>query len=150
MLEKINQKGVVSIFLVVVILAVILVIALGFANISSQQISISKQLEVSAKAYQAADSGLEYALKQYKDYVDNLPVPPALPLPSAYFPTNICNSSGNCPLGVGCPSVGEGQYCLRLEDNSGGAVTSWDAVSLVKSFGKAGNTRRAVGVKITP
>ena len=148
MIKKIKQKGVVSIFLVVVILAVILVIALGFSNISSQQISISKQLEVSAKAYQAADSGLEYALSKYRAYKEKVPPPAAGDIYE--FPNNICDINGNCSLGAGCPSVGEGQYCLRLEDNSGGAVTSWDAVSLVKSFGKAGNTRRAVGVKITP
>ena len=121
-----TKKGTISILLTILILSVILLIALGLSDIMLKQIKMSGQASDSIKAYQAADSGIEYALHQVKQ---------GNPIPN----DKLCD---NCTLGSDCPEIDGSSYCLEITN---GDQTNPKAI---KSIGKAGKVRRAIEVAV--
>jgi Tfp pilus assembly protein PilX len=61
-----TKKGAISILLAVLILTSVFIIVFGLSGIMLKQIRMSGQASDSVKAYQAADSGIEWALYQVK------------------------------------------------------------------------------------
>jgi len=68
MLNKIKKQDGVSLYLAVIILAVLLAISLGLSSILISQIKIIRGMEESVIAFYAADTGIEIEL-----YQQNLP-----------------------------------------------------------------------------
>lgn len=115
-----KQRGAVSLLLTILILAGILIIALAVSKIMLSEIRISGLAADSIKAYQAADSGLEWALYQIK--IGQIP-----------------NLNGRL-----CPDswtmVGEEtDYCLEIVK-----VNQKGEPATIRTTGRAGKIRRIV------
>lgn len=115
-----GRQGAISILLTILILSVVLVIAFGISSVLLRQIKMSGQTSDSVWAYQAADSGIEYALYQ----ANNL--------------STIGNLCSGCTLGTDCPRVGDAFYCLATDNPN---FATW-----IKSFGQFKQTQRSVEV----
>ena len=61
-----KQKAAISIYLVIIILMGVLMIATAVSSFMLLQQKMSVETGLSAQAYQAADSGIEWALKEKK------------------------------------------------------------------------------------
>lgn len=114
----VGRQGAISILLTILILSVVLVIAFGISSVLLRQIKMSGQTSDSVRAYQAADSGIEYALNQVKG---------GSPIPDG----KICDN---------WTPVDSGSFCLEITAGTPAAPEG------IKSIGQAGQTQRAVEV----
>lgn len=78
-INKIHQKGAISIILALIILSATLVISLGVAGLMIAQSKMAIQASKSIKAFYAADAGAEWCLYQLRKGEDCL-LPPGAPL----------------------------------------------------------------------
>lgn len=121
-----REKGAVALLLSFIILSVIFIISVGMAIVRMVEIQLAYNVFESTAAYQAADSGIEFALNELRS-----------------------DSTGDTITGVFCDdeakvSVGDGSYCLGFTNSSCQA----EEVSKVKSIGMFGKTKRAVDVSV--
>lgn len=140
------QHGAVTIIFSLLILIMLFVIASTFSNITIQKTQIISETETSLKAYQAADTGLEYALYRFNTPAIN---PNGKNITQTDFmvlvlgagrtyPENAC--SGDTPVNVIWTNVqvGVSSYCIEPVGSL--------PIYAIQVIGKAGKTRRAVGV----
>jgi len=120
------SNGQIGILLAVLVMAITLLIAFAISEIILKQIKMSGTGSDSIKAYEAADSGLEWALAQVKNN------------PNGGL-DNICGI--NCTLGTDCPTVGDASYCIKVEPST---AVKWSDVTTITSIGKAGKVRRSI------
>jgi hypothetical protein len=126
-----KQKAAVSIYLVIIILTGVLMIATAVSSFMLLQQKMSVETGLSNQAYQAADTGAEWALYQINkfDYTT-----------LSSIKSN--NSGLTFQCSVGSIAVGSCSYCLiftpldPLDENG--------PISTVKSVGKCGNVARAI------
>jgi hypothetical protein len=117
-----NQKGV-SVYLTIVILAVLLSVSLGLVGIIIGGAKIAGGLGNSVKAFHAADTGMEKALYCVK------------------------TNGGDCTLSLSCAndsntfSAGYGWTVAMLDS---GGVTCTSSVSSIESEGTYSTTKRKV------
>lgn len=141
-----KEKGAVALVLTILIASILLAISLTVANLVIQQSVTTRLIQESIIAYQAADSGIEYALysakKVYKGGGGVL-------LSDFYAETGL-NTSRLCDKpNVHWFSVGYSDYIFYCLDVIA-AETSNELIS-VKAIGEyAGRTRRSVEVVIQP
>lgn len=122
-----KQKGAISLILVILILSVFLVISLAMAVLLLKQITMSIQAGDSVGAYQAADSGIEYAL--YQKYEKGAKS-------ADDFFEVACASKNWSAVG------NDGAFCLEIIVEEGQIVG-------LKSIGKFRNVRRAIEVGLS-
>ncbi|MCD6284111.1 hypothetical protein J7J12_02540 [bacterium] len=120
------SDGQIGILLAVLVMAITLVIAFTISEIIIKQMKMSVASSESVRAYEAADSGLEWALAQVKNN------------PNGGL-DNVCGT--NCTLGTDCPAVGDASYCIKVEPDT---AVKWSDVTAVMSIGKAGEVRRSI------
>ena len=120
------SNGQIGILLAVLVMAITLVIAFAISEIVIKQMKMSATSSESVQAYEAADSGLEWALTQAKND------------PNGGL-DNVCGT--NCTLGTDCPTVGDASYCIKVEPDT---AVKWSDVTAVMSIGKAGEVRRSI------
>lgn len=119
-----REKGAVGLLLSFVILSIVFIISVGMAVVRMVEIRLAYNVFESVAAYQAADSGIEFALNELR-----------------------FDSTGETISGVFCDNedeeadVGDGHYCLRLT-REGADVKS------VKSIGWVNNTKRAIEINL--
>jgi hypothetical protein len=121
-----KQVGSISLFLTILILAGVLIIAFGISSIILKQIKMSGQAGQSVKAYQAADSGIEWALYQISQG-------------NSIADDHLCS---NCTLGIDCPEVNGGSYCLKIIQGT------TENPEIIKAIGRVGQARRAAEVTL--
>lgn len=117
-----NQKGV-SVYLTIIILAILLAVSLGLVNIVIGGAKIAELLGNSVKAFHAADSGIEKALYCVKE------------------------NSGDCVLSLACANDDN-----TFSDGYGWTVTMFDeggesctiSVSSIESEGTYLTTKRKI------
>jgi Tfp pilus assembly protein PilX len=130
-----KQNGAVSLILTILVLAGILVIALAGVGIIIKQIQMSRQIGESARVYQVADSGIEYALFRISNPLND-PV-----IPNGALCSSCSGNWASCPLVEDYIPAVVGNYCLEVAPfNQPGKITS------VTSTAKIGNLRRSVKV----
>lgn len=123
-----EQKAAISIYLVLIVLMGVLMIATAIASFMLLQQKMSIETGLSSKAYQAADSGMEFALlvgKQGKTIED---------LTSEFGQGWMCSEENARWF-----SVNDCSYCLDLQEE-GGKITNF------KSIGRCGSVQRAIQV----
>lgn len=120
--NSIKEKGAIALLLAIIIISVVFTISVGMAIVRMVQIKFALNVSDSTISYQAADSGIEYALSKIQS-----------------------DSTGsNIDGGSICPNeaeIGLGKYCLEL-DYAGDDVVS------IRSIGKYRNTKRAVEIRL--
>ena len=118
-----RDQGAIGLLISVIILSVIFIISVGMAIVRMVEIKLAYNVLESVTAYQAADSGIEYALNELRSDLTGKDI------------------AVLCDTGVDV-LVGGGFYCLVLTRAEGFNVTS------VKSIGKFKDTRRAVEINL--
>ncbi|MEK7627694.1 MAG: hypothetical protein AAB397_03880 [Patescibacteria group bacterium] len=121
-----REKGAVGLLLSFIILSIIFIISVGMATVRLVEIQLAYDVFESVVAYQAADSGIEYALNELQ--------------------IDLTGSAIGAIVGVFCDNydkvaVGDGFYCLDL------TYAGLDVAS-VKSIGMFKDTRRAVEINL--
>ena len=148
--KKESQRGV-SLYLAVVILAILLPVAIGLSSIVIFQFKMTRELGNSVVAFYAADSGLERTLKAVFDHIDNPeenPLEPSYPgsldNDSKYEARVVCCWSGNesCYYYSGAENPKQCPSGLQEDENC--KATRF----CVRSVGSFKNTKRAIEVKI--
>jgi len=144
-----EKKGAISIFLVLIILSSILLITGIISYLMIGEIKIARDTGFSSSAYQAADSGVEFALWARKtgigiseiqdDFIAIIDCPCLNPEESG-----ACDCAGDtCWMCLGSNTcwfpVNDCSYCLDLEEGGGKIVH-------IKSIGKCKDIRRAIEV----
>lgn len=132
------SRGVVALLLTVIILSVIFVIATGIAVVRLIEMKLAFNVSESAIAYQAADSGMEYALYKIKGSGGD---PTGLTIINDSSP-RICDSM--LELIPGSPQYGK--YCIKLVCGTG--TCGVDNVTEVTAIGASLKTKRAIGVSL--
>lgn len=122
-----KQKGAISLIVVVLLLSSFLIIALAIASLLFKQIIMSVQLSDSVGAYQAADSGIEYAL--YQKFRQGVKTS------DDFFDVA-------CVLGNWSPVGTTGAFCLEV------AIEDEEIVG-IKSIGKFNKVRRAIEIEVS-
>jgi len=122
-----RDKGAVGLLISLIILSVIFIISVGMAIVRIVETQLAYNVLESVTAYQAADSGIEYALNELRS---NL---------TGEYIEGLCDDGIDDGIDV---SVGDGFYCLVLTRAEGLNVTS------VKSIGNFKGTRRAVEINL--
>ncbi|OGZ34100.1 MAG: hypothetical protein A3I88_03215 [Candidatus Portnoybacteria bacterium RIFCSPLOWO2_12_FULL_39_9] len=118
-----KQNGAVSLLLTILVLAGILVIALGISKIILQEIRMTGQVGESTKAYQAADTGIEWALYQV--------IKVKQPIPDS----KLCANNGWTNLDS------QTAYCLEITQGTP------QTPEKIKAIGRVNRVRRAVEIK---
>lgn len=146
-----SQKGV-SLYLVIIAMAVVLAIVFGITTILLKQIKLVRGMEDSVMAYYAAETGLEEALKDIiKDGAVDLPEYPHsvdLNENTSYEVKAVCcrAGTGNCVFGQeeggSCPGLG--YSCPEgMEEDDNCSAPSY----CITSKGSYKNTERVIEVK---
>lgn len=137
-----GQKAAISIYLVLIVLIGVLMIAMAISSFMLLQQKMAIETGLSNKAYQAADSGMEWALRGAKEGKDISGLREELlnegHIGVAEGTDWLC--SGENPYWIKMDSC---SYCLYLEEN--GDITP--KIVKFKSIGKCGNVRRAIEVE---
>jgi len=120
----VNMNKGVSLYLAVVIMAILLAIVLGVSAILVSQIKITRGLENSVIAFYAADTGIEWILKYREDPINNRP-------------PNTCTKTNRCQLG------NEAEYYVEVRGIGNGCNSNF----CIKSFGNYKGTNRAIEVE---
>ena len=118
-----NQKGAVSLLLVILILSGILIIALSVSKIVLREIQMTAQISESVRAYQAADTGIEWALYQI--------IKVKQPIPAE----RLCNNNGWTSLD------NQTAYCLEITNGTP------QVPKAVKAIGRVNKVRRAIEIE---
>lgn len=132
-----NEKGVIALLLTVIILSVIFVIATGIAVVRLIEMKLAFNISESMIAYQAADSGIDYALYE-------IIRPGGDPTGGTIPSSRICENY--IPLIPGNPQYGE--YCLKLVCPTTSPCDGSENVSEIRAIGASSKTKRAIGVKL--
>jgi len=149
---KFSQKGV-SLFLSILILAIILAVVLGLTSILIGQIRTIKEMGKSVVALYAADTGIERTLKAVFAHINN---PGENPLDPSYE-KSLDNESKYEARVVCCSSEDESCYYYSgaenpkqcpsgLQEDDECAATRF----CVRSVGDFKGTKRAIEVRIYP
>ena len=148
--KKENQKGV-SLYLAVVILAILLPVAIGLSSIVIFQLKMTRELGNSVVAFYAADSGLERTLKAVFAHINN---PEENPLNSSYEEP-LDNGSKYEARVVCCSSEDEKCYYYSGAENPKQCPSGLQEDEkckatrfCVRSVGTFKKTQRAIEVKI--
>lgn len=150
-MHKFLQKGV-SLYLAIIIMAIILAIVLGLNTIFLGQIKMIRGMGYSVVALYAADTGVEKMLKDVYNYFQN-----NIPFPSASY-SEILDNNSNYTVNVFCCEVGKlnclfvnppppdgKRACpagLSSKENCGGSFFC------IESVGTYQKTQRAIEVKM--
>lgn len=147
-----RQKGV-SLFLTILILAIILAIVLGLGTILIGQIKTIREMGNSVIAFYAADAGVEFVLKDALDYIRGegpvLVNDYNISVGEAFCKVElVCchNSDEDCVFyedGVDCPLIPPGN-----PDNED--VNCEANYFCIRSVGTYSNTKRAIEVEVFP
>jgi Tfp pilus assembly protein PilX len=116
LVNKLNSKGAISIFITMSVLLAVLIIALGSSSVAMTELKSSLNSSDSTVAYFAAETGIEEAMFVIKGGNN--------PADSCYAWT----------------SVGDASYCLIVT----GALN--DGNLIVKSIGEYNTTRRSIQI----
>ena len=119
-----NQKGAVSLLLVILILSGILIIALSVSKIVLREIQMTAQISESVRAYQAADTGAEWTLYQ----IIKVKQPSILA-------ERLCSNNDWTYLDS------QVAYCLEITKGTS------EAPKAVKAVGRVNKVRRAVEIE---
>ena len=129
---KKSNKGITTILLVLVIVSLISIASFSMANIYVQQIKGSRSADQTIQAYQAADTGAEYALwlilKKNVDRISDCVKPSFCSVP---------NSTSSCPVTASHP---KGKAWYQYES---------DSTTTVKIKGVCGNVYRSVQINLS-
>jgi len=142
-----RQKGI-SLFLTIIILAVILAIVFGLSAILVGQIKTIREMGNSVIAFYAADTGVERVLKIALDDIRNgtelledLYIEPDIGNSASYSVEAVCckHSNPNC-------FFGEPGVCPLSEDDPNCNSTFY----CIRSVGTYSDTKRAIEVEVFP
>lgn len=122
-----RDKGAVALLLSFIILSVIFIISVGMAIVRMVEIRLAYNIFESTAAYQAADSGIEFALNELRSD------------PTGKTIAGIFCDGDNSDKGK--VAVGNGYYCLGL-------TREGTDVKTVKSIGEFNDTKRAVEINL--
>lgn len=121
-----RNRGV-SLYIAIVIMAILLAIVLGISAILVGQIKMIREMENSVIAFYAADTGIEWIL-QYREDPREFPI--------GNRPANSCTESNPCPLG-------QAEYYVEAE------ASGWNCTAnnfCIRSVGVYKETTRAIEV----
>lgn len=150
---KCSQKGI-SLFLAIVILAVILAMVLGLGTILIGQLKMMRGMGNSVVALYAADTGVEEALKMYfngEDLQDYYPYRGGLDNNAEYEVSVVCCD----PSGPNCVWDPITKPCDVIDT---APDSNWPQIDLncmatkycIRSVGEYEDTKRAIEAKIFP
>jgi hypothetical protein len=161
-----GQKGI-SLFLTIIILAILLAISLGVSTILFGQIKTIGEIGKSITAFYAADTGTERML--YENKLCLVDCPPLCPIdcgaeenpcpPGCDLENLGCEHRENCPCPcsgcAGWPDSCDGlQDNTQIEDSLGGysdyeaIFFTWSQISIIQSVGKYQGVQRAIETTI--
>jgi len=140
----INYKKGISLYLTVILLAIVLAIVVGLGAILIVQIRIVRQIGYSVVALYSADTGVERKLLDFKDRGDAIIADPPL---SEFLDIDGNGSvpSGDCPDNL---SNNSNDSCYRVQVFGAGEEQCSGVILCIRSVGVYRGIRRAIEVRI--
>lgn len=138
MLKLQKQKGAVTIILSILILSVFLTISLALSGLVAQQIKLSSQTGESAGAYEAADSGMEFALYNFNRNGATTTAAFFSVVSEISSQDNYCSGNNTYWFSVGADAY----FCLDL------IAPVDDQITGIKTIGRYKKVQRAIELAI--